>query len=78
MIEVRPIFELYILILILFDATAKGTFQLAKMPKIRDFNVDFRKLFWGHSGSLRPPYWGRATAPLPDPISEGAPRLPIA
>jgi len=32
---------------------------------IRYFNVDFLKIFWGHSP--RPPYWGGATAPLHRP-----------
>jgi len=45
-------------------------FSLQKCRKIRHFNVDFWKIFWGLS-----PYWGGATAPLPRPHPLGAPAL---
>jgi len=52
----------------------KRAFQLSKIPKIRDFNVDFLKKIPGCIAH-RPIQWGEATVPLPRPHHEGAPRL---
>jgi len=53
-----------------------------KRAKMCNFNVDFSKIFWGlrpQTGyAPRPPYWRRATAPLPrphPPRRSGASRL---
>ena len=50
----------------------KNHFSLQKCRKIRDFNVNFLKIFWGHSPT--DPHTGEADPTLPPRLS-GASRL---